>query len=213
MLLILLLGIGYTLVFGGLALLRREGLSNRFAIEGLIITLVALALMQVTGQAINPVFFLVVIYVLTMRARLLVDLGSLLAGRGSLTLAERCYDLALGAWPDDASRGAVKVNQGALLLRQGRFEEAIQVLEDILAGGEESHLGIKYEAAGHYNLGVAYRRVGRNAAATKQFNEVMGLLPGSVFAIRAEQALAAVRRKATSQGDSPAEEPSAGEGK
>lgn len=207
-LLILILGIGYILVFGGLGLLRREGLSNRFALEGLAVTLAALAFSLLTGQEVNPVLFLVVIYVVTMRARMLVDLGTLLAGQERVALAGRCYDLATRVWPDEASQALIKVNQGTLLLRQGRLEEAIELLEKVLGAGEDSHLGIRYEAAAHYNLGVAYRRAGRDAAATKAFNEVIGLMPGSVFAIRAEQALVAGKRKPADQAEARPEQPS-----
>jgi len=195
LLLLLLVGVGYILVFGALGLVRREGLSNRFALEGIAITLAALALGWGTGQPLNPVLFLVVIYVLTMRVRILADLASLLAKQGRLALAERCYDLAMRLWPDEAGQAIVTVNRGTLFLLQERFEEAIRLLEDVLARSEEAHLGIKYEAAGRYNLGVAYRRVGRDAAAITEFNKVVGLLPGSVFAIRAEQALQAIRRR------------------
>lgn len=211
LLLILILGIGYILAFGGLGLLRREGLSNRFALEGLAITILALVLGLSTGKPLNPVLFLVVIYLVTMRSRLLVDLGNLLASRGSLEMAERCYDLGLRLWPDAASRAIVRVNQGVLLLRQGQPEEAIQVLENVLAEGQDSHLGLKYEAAAHYNLGVAYRRAGRHAAATREFNQVLGLMPGSVFALHAEKALEAGRRKPGEEGKRSTEEPPGGE--
>jgi len=208
LLVILIVGLGYILAFGGLGLLRREGLSNRFALEGLAITLAALALGLGTGQPLNPVLFLMIIYLVTMRSRLLVDLSTLLASRGDFALAERCLDAALRLWPDAASQAIVRVNQGVLLLRQGRPEEAIQVLENVLAEGGESHLGLKYEAAAHYNLGVAYRRAGRHAAATREFNQVLGLMPGSVFALHAERALEAGRRKLAEGGEGPPEEPS-----
>jgi tetratricopeptide (TPR) repeat protein len=208
LLLILLLGIGYTLVFGSLGLVRHEGLSNRFALEGLAITFAALALGWGSGHPPDPILFLIAIYVLTMRVRLLVDLGTMLAGRGYLGVAERIYNWASLIWPDEASRAVVKINQGALFLRQGRLEKAVQVLEDVLARGEESRLGIKYEAAGRYNLGVAYRRVGRDTAAIMEFNKVVGLMPGSVFAIRAEQALQAIRHKPSRKAKpSPVEQP------
>ncbi len=207
--LILLLGIGYILVFSGLGLVRREGLSNRFALEGLAVTLAALAFGWGTGQPVSPVLFLVAIYLLTMRVRILVDLASLLAGQGRLPLAERCYNLAMRLWPDEAGQAIVTVNRGALLLRRERFEDAIRLLEEVLARGEEAHLGIKYEAAGRYNLGVAYRRVGRDAAAITEFNKVVGLMPGSIFAIQAEQALQAIRRRPSKPAEpSPVELPS-----
>jgi hypothetical protein len=56
--------------------------------------------------------FLLVVYLLTMRVRLIVDVGNLSAQRGSFSQADRLYALALRLWPDSAGRLVVQVNQG-----------------------------------------------------------------------------------------------------
>ena len=66
-LLLLLTGLLYVLFFGGLSLLRREGLSVRFAVESVVITLVVVGLTYFADLQITPVVFLVVLYLLTLR--------------------------------------------------------------------------------------------------------------------------------------------------
>jgi hypothetical protein len=59
------------------------------------------------------------------------------------------------------------------------------VLEEAKGGG----LGLKYQAASYYNLGLAYQRQGKEAAAVRQFNEAIGVFPNSIYARAAERAL------------------------
>jgi len=47
----------YILVFGGLSLLRREGLSNQFALEVIGLTAIAMLVSQVAPVILNPVLF------------------------------------------------------------------------------------------------------------------------------------------------------------
>ncbi len=75
-LLMLLLGLVYVVIFGGLSLMRREGLSLRFALETVIITLLASALSALAGINIQPVLFFLFLYFVTMRVRLLSDIGT-----------------------------------------------------------------------------------------------------------------------------------------
>ena len=57
-LLILSIGIFYILIFGGLSLLRREGLSTQFAIEAFSITAIVEAVAFLTNIAVEPLPFL-----------------------------------------------------------------------------------------------------------------------------------------------------------
>jgi tetratricopeptide (TPR) repeat protein len=189
-LLILLIGFLYIVVFGGLSLLRREGLSMRFAIESLVITVVITGLTWAANLAIPPVMFLLLIYVLTMRVRLLVDIANFFARRGNYATAERVYHLACQFWTDPTNRLIVAVNQGALRLHQGALDEAISIFKTILAQEEHGFLGIRYESAAHYNLGVAYQRKGLESLAIAEFNHVLDIWPASEYARAASNAIA-----------------------
>lgn len=192
---LLLEGLAYTVLFGGLSLLRREGLSAQFAIEATIITVIASGLTALSGFPTHPILFLIILYLITMRARLLVDVGNVLAQRGQLAHAGRLYTLATRLWPDKTSRLIVQVNQGAACLQQGALDEAIDILKGVLQQAGQGYLGVKHEAAAHYNLGVAYRRKKLDAQAIVEFNAVVDTWPASEYARRAEAALAQDRHR------------------
>ena len=187
-LLLLLVGLLYILVFGALAYFRREGLSLRFAYEALALTLVVCALSW-GGLEIPSVLFLLLIYLLTMRVRLLVDLGNLYARQGRFPFANSIYALALRLWPDAANRLIVRVNQGTAKLQQGALAEAIAAFKEVLQQAGAGHLGIKYEAAAHYNLGLAYRRNDQELLAVGEFRQVLDVWPVSECARRAQVCL------------------------
>jgi tetratricopeptide (TPR) repeat protein len=187
--LLLLVGLLYIVLFGGLSLLRREGLSSQFAVEALIITAIASGLAAMTSFSIHPVLFLVLLYLITMRTRVLVDLGNLFARRGDFGRAETIYNLANLLWPDRTGRFIIKVNQTTAYLQQGRLDEAIASFQDILQSADQGYLGVKYEAAVHYNLGVAYRRKELEPQATREFNAAIETWPASEYARQAEIAL------------------------
>ncbi len=195
--LLLLVGLLYALLFGGLSLMRREGLSARFAVETVIITVAFAALVALTSLQINLILFLVLLYVATMRVRLLVDLGNLLAQRESHSLAASVYRLALRLWPDDASRLIVQINQGVLSLQSGNLDEAIAIFKRVLSEAKGGYLGLKHECGCRYNLGVAYQRKELHAQAAAEFNAVLDIWPTSEYARRAEAALQRRRRKST----------------
>ncbi len=197
-LLLLLTGLLYVLFFGALSLLRREGLSARFAVEAVAITLLAAGLSYTGGFDPHPVMFLVVLYLLTLRVRLLVDLGNAMARRGNRDAAARVYRLALRLWPDEASRLSVEVNQGVLSLQNGLLDEAIAIFERVL-GARNGFLGVKNECGCHYNLGVAYSRKGLAGQAVREFNAVLDTWPASEYARHARLALE--RRKTGDRGD------------
>lgn len=183
----------YILVFGGLSSLRREGLSVQFAIEAIVVTAVLMGGSWLLGLRLSPVLLLVVLYLVTMRSRLLVDLANLLARRKKPEPAQRVYRLALACRPDASSRLLVLANRGAAELYGGQVEAAIHTLEGVLAQESRQKLGLRQEAATRYNLGYAYERNGQEALAVVQYNQVIDLLPGSLYA---RAATAALKRRA-----------------
>jgi tetratricopeptide (TPR) repeat protein len=188
-------GFLYVLLFSCLALIRREGISVRFILEASILTGLVAGLAAVTEVEANPILFLLVIYLFTMRVRLLVDFGNLMARRRHYRAASRIYRLGLRFWPDDANRVAVQINQGVLSLQTGQLDEAIEMLRGTLDFGNKVSLSLKQQSGCHYNLGVAYERKGMDVQADAQFKTVLDLWPGSEFASHAAAALERRQRK------------------
>jgi tetratricopeptide (TPR) repeat protein len=186
-LLLFFVGVLYTFVFQGFSFLRREGVSNQFLYEGIGVTGLLLIVMYVGGFVIHPIYFLILLYLITMRARLLVDLGNRLSRRGRQRDALVIYNLALRCFPDHPTRLIVLINIGAIYLECQQPERTIEILEKVKA--QISHrLASKYMASCCYNLGMAYRRVGRRADALRQFREVEDSYPLSRYARLAELA-------------------------
>lgn len=196
-LLIGLIGLLYIVVFGVMALLRREGLSIRFAVEAVCLTAIVVILVWLTPIQIHPVLFLLVLYLVTFRVRILVDLANIFARRGNYIQAERIYDLATRVGPDQTSNLIIKVNHAILLLFKNQLNESITMFTDVLSQANQGYLGVKYEAAAHFNLGVAYLRNNNNAMATVEFNSVLDTWPASLYARRAQEALDRQRAKNT----------------
>jgi tetratricopeptide (TPR) repeat protein len=186
-LLILLVGLLYLLGFGALSVMRRQGLSARFAIEGTIVTVVGAAL-AFASVPVHPALILVVIYLVTMRVRLLVDVGNWLTSRGKCKQALDLYQFALRLQPDAVGRQIALINRGVTQLRMQEPEAAYLTLREALTD-QEVQPGAKYLAAGYYNLGLACRRTGREAEAIRRFNEAIDALPTSIYAHGARQAL------------------------
>ena len=186
-LLILLIGLLYLLGFGVLSFMRRQGLSARFAVEGLIVTVVCAAL-AFLAVPLHPLIFLVIMYLITMRVRLLVDVGNWFTSRGQYRQALDIFQFALRLGPDAVSQQIVLINRGVTQLRMQDPEAACLTLQEAL-GSEKLRPGAKYLAAGYYNLGLACRRTNREAEATRRFNEAIDTLPNSIYAQAARQAL------------------------
>ncbi len=202
--LLMLTGLLYILAVGGLSLLRREGLSLRFALEALGISVAVAGLAWLTRAAIHPVLLVVLIYLVTMRARLLADLGSFFARRGNFAQAEKVFALAERLWPDETSRLIVEINRGVLEMQAGSLDQAISQLQDVLAAGAKGgYLGLKHECACHYNLGVAYQRKGLDAQSVLAFNQVLETWPACEYARYASVALEKRRRKSATEGGKP----------
>jgi len=201
-LLLLLVGFCYVLVFGGLSWLRREGLSLRFAVEAVVITLIVAGLAAFTPFQMNGVVLILLLYVITMRVRLLVDLANYLARRGQRARAASVYELASRLWPDATGRLILEINRGVLSLQEGNLDQAIGMLQGVLAQAQSGFLGAKHECATHYNLAVAYERKGMDAQAVLEFNAALDTWPGSEYGRRAA---AALQRRSKRQNPAPAE--------
>ncbi|MBN1148685.1 MAG: tetratricopeptide repeat protein [Anaerolineales bacterium] len=205
--LILAIGIFYTIIFGLLSLLRREGLSTQFAIEVLVLTVLVEGISLALGVTVDPLPFLIFIYLVSMRGRLLVDLANFLSSRGRQRDAIRLLELALQLFPDHSTRLVILVNMGIVQLRRESLESARALFEEVLRDNDaRGGLGIKYEAACRYNLGLALMQLGKEAEAVRQFNEVMVIFPNSIFSRAAEAKLEKRRRGRRTEPDSPADE-------
>lgn len=187
-LLLILISLLYILVVGGFSALRREGFSIQFVVEVAAVAGLSVVFSLVTGQSVHPVLHLIVTYLITMRARLLVDLGNMLARRRHDPRATSVYNLALKLKPDDLSRQIVVLNQAVHRLQQGQLSQTVASLERLVEDSQ-SILSPKYEAAARYNLAVAYQRQGNEAKAIVEFNKVVDVMPGSLYASRAQMAL------------------------
>jgi tetratricopeptide (TPR) repeat protein len=192
-LLILLTGLIYILGFGALMYLRRQGLSLRFAAEGVALTALG-ALLAYLWPVVSPLVFLVILYLITMRVRLLVDVGNYFCNRRQCERALKIMGLALRLGPDEAGRRIVLINRGVVELRMGEPEQAHATLEQALAG-TRVRLGALYLAAGYYNLGLACQRTGRQAEAVRLYNQAIQTHPGSLYARAADKALRERRSK------------------
>jgi tetratricopeptide (TPR) repeat protein len=185
-LLILLVGLVYILGFGAISVLRRQGLSLRFAAEGLIVTAAGAAL--VYAVPLHPLLFLIALYAITMRVRLLVDLGNWFAARKQVGRALGLYRFALRLRPDAVGRQLVLINRGVTELEIQDPEAAYRTLGEAMAC-ENARPGAKVLAAGYYNLGLACRRTGREAEAIRRFNEAIDTYPHSIYGMAAQRAL------------------------
>ncbi len=184
-LLLLLVGLIYTLIFRLLGFLRREKFSLRFILEAMGMTLLVVAL-SLLGFRLNPILFLLLLYLVTMRTRVLVDIANM-AARRRVSLAEQFYRLARRLWPDESGRLIIGMNEGAILTLAGRVSEAIPIMEKVL---ETEGLPPKYAAATHYNLGVAYHKAGEDGQLIiGHLNAAIEAMPNSVYARSAQKLL------------------------
>ena len=197
-LIILTVGIFFTLIFGAMSLLRREGLSTQFAVESMVITALVIGIAWMLNTVVDPLPFLIFIYLVTMRGRLLVDLANFLSSRGRQRDAIRLLQWALKLLPDRSTWMVIKVNMGIVQLRRKNLSSAQSLFEEVLhAMDDGGGLGIKYEAACRYNLGQALMQQGKESEAVRQFNEAMVVFPNSIYSKAAERALE--KRRSRSQ--------------
>lgn len=185
-LLLLLVGLAYALIFRLLALVRREYFSFQFVVEAVLLTFLGAGLSYLGVLRLDPILFVVLLYLVTMRVRWLVDLANLLARSARFGAAEGLYGLAGRLAPDAPGRLIIDMNRGAALILQGRLEEAVALLRSVL---KAPRLSPKQAAATHYNLGVAYRGQGDLRESARHLRAAIEALPGSIYARHAEALL------------------------
>jgi len=183
----LLVGALFLAAFTGLTVLRRQKPSARFLVEGGILTAAAIAL-GFLGTPVHPILFLVILYLATMRVRLLADLSNVLATRRRFAAALAVQRFAVHLDPDPASRQIAEIARGVTQLRMGDPQSAYFTLRGVLLE-EQVRLAVRERAAGYYNLGVACERTSRPAEAERSFRQTIEALPGSIYALGAEKAI------------------------
>jgi tetratricopeptide (TPR) repeat protein len=190
-------GLVIALVIAGLSLVRGEGLPVQIGLELAILSLAAAVLSLTIGLLIHPVVFFIVLYLIVMRARLLVELGNFLSGQRQFRLAENLYLLALQIRPDPFGRLAAMINLAVNHIRQRQWANAVDILTAVLET-KPDNVSPRLEAACRFNLGVAYERQERTRLALDQYRAVTRLLPNSPYAHRADEA---IKRGAKGQTD------------
>jgi hypothetical protein len=197
--------------FTGLTLLRRQKPSIRFLVEGGVLTAAAVALGVFVGP-LHPILFLVILYLVTMRVRLLVDLSNVLTGRRRFRAALAVQGFAMRLGPDLASRQIALISRGVTQLRMEEPQAAYFTLQGVLLG-EQVKLAVREQAAGFYNLGVACERTNHPQEAERCFRAAIEAMPSSIYALGADKALkrAASRdgRGSASGGEAPGAPPTA----
>ncbi len=186
--LLLFVGLAYIGIFGLLSRTRHEMLSLQFALEGLLITLAAVA-WSALGGGVNPILFFFILYTVTMRARWLADLGNLLVARRRYRDGLIAFNIALSLWPDALSRRIVEINKAIAFLRLGYLDRAREMLESVLRAADTDGLSPKQVAAVHYNLGVIARAQGDDERAQAHFRQAVEIAPHSIYGYGAMQAL------------------------
>jgi Tfp pilus assembly protein PilF len=188
-LLILIIGIFYAVVFGIMAILRREGVSIQFLLEAVILTAIIAGGGYITNSVANPILFLVFLYLITNRSRLLVDLATLLSNRGRQRDAISILQVAMRFFPDRPTRLIILVNMGIVQLRRKNPESARMLFDQVLEEAKQGGLGIRHRAACHYNLGVAFQQLSKDSEAVRHFRMATEVFPGSPFSNAATRAL------------------------
>jgi len=174
----------FVLAAAGPSLLAKERMAWRQGVEILLWGGALLGAAWLTRIA-SPLLYLLALYLVTMRARLLVEVANALAMRGRRG-AQPLYALAGALALNPLDRAVVRVNQGAALLHTGQVAGATRVLEELLAGGQ---LGNRLGAACRYNLGLAHLRAGDCDGGCSLLRQAVDLMPGSIYAQRARLVL------------------------
>jgi len=147
---------------------------------------------------VHPILFLVILYLMTMRVRLLVDLSNVLTGRKRFRPALALHGFALRLGPDAASRQIALISRGVTQLRMGDPQAAYFTLKGVLLD-EPVKLAVREQAAGYYNLGVACERTARPQEAERCFRQAIEAMPSSIYALGADKALKRAAAKNTGE--------------
>ncbi len=179
----------FIVILLALAYLNREWSPRWAALEAAILCGISVVLARSALVSIEPLLFAVLLYVITHRSRILTDVANLVSGWGYQDKALGMFRLALRMARDPGTRSIVHISMGTSLIRKKRPQDAADAIEQALSEMPQQRGRPKYEAAGRYNLGHAYRALGREKEASEQFRQAIELAPNSPYAKGAEVAL------------------------
>jgi tetratricopeptide (TPR) repeat protein len=103
---------------------------------------------------------------------------------GRKAAAARCYRRAIAQSTDEPSRQAARFTLGRFYRRQGRYAEAIPLLEEALSSGS---LGAWRTASTHLSLARAYDGLGETGKALEEYAASVPVIHDAVAAMRARQ--------------------------
>ena len=178
---------------GLFALMRGAGLSAHLALEAMGLTALAIGLGVGLGLPINPILFLLLLYLITRRARALTDAGNLLSRWGYPQAAIGLNRLTLRLWPDATSRAIAFINLGAAYTQMEAVEAAVDAFQQALAACPEGLCPL-HSAVAHLNLGNVYYRQGKSHQAIREFQAAVQAFPGSPYERRAQRAIREIMR-------------------
>ncbi len=182
-------GLFYIVFFVGTSILRREGISLQFITEALVITLLIAGGDYFTDSDVNPVLFLIFLYLVTMRSRWVVDIANLLSNQGRQKDAISMLQAALRLYPDKPSRLIILTSMGIVQLRRENPASARSILESVLEESKNGGLDIRYRSACHFNLGLALQQQGKEGPAGRHFQAAFDVSPRSPYGKEAKQVL------------------------
>lgn len=188
-LLIGILGGFFAILFGLISTLEREGISWQFVLEVVLLTSLAVGGGYLTGKPVNPFLFLLFIYLITMRSRLLADLANFISKRGRNREAISILEVAQRLFPDRPTRLIIQLNLGIVYLRNHQFEVSQSHLESVLEEAERGSLGIRNRTTCLYYVGHALLQQGQISRAKRSLRSAVNLFPNSPYGKAAAQSL------------------------
>jgi len=194
-LLILVLGFFYAIAFGLISILDREGISAQLMIEVFAISALTAGGGYLTGSRANSILFLIFLYLLTMRSRLLADIANLLSKRGRYWDALSLLQIALRLLPDKATRLIIYLQMGIAHLRHQDPESSQALFESIFEKAESGGLGTRNRTACHYYLGLSLQQQSKTSLAKQHFQAAIESLPTSPYGKAAAKALEGHRKE------------------
>lgn len=188
-LLIAILGGFFVILFGLISTLEREGISLQFILEVILLTSLAAGGGYLTDKPANPLLFLLFIYLITMRSRLLSDLANFLSKRGRNREAISMLEVAQRLLPDRPTKMIIELDMGIAYLRDHQFEVSQAHLESVLEKAEKGGLGIRNRTTCLYYMGHALLQQGQISRAKRALRSAEKLFPNSPYGKAATQSL------------------------
>ncbi|MGD8815524.1 MAG: tetratricopeptide repeat protein, partial [Anaerolineales bacterium] len=134
------------------------------------------------------------LYLLTMRARLMIDWARLLIRRDRGPMAIDVLEIAQRMLPDKPARILIALYTGVAHLRSQDAPTAKTHLEKTLEMAAKGGLSSRNRTVCLYFLGHAHRLQGQTTEAKRSFREARDLMPKSPYAKAAAEALKEMRK-------------------